>query len=77
MSRKYNIQSPNVIVVKAGGSTAAQWITAGAAVLTLAVVAKTAEVLIEKLNVTNEKIEKAKDVMTLKGIRGRLFKKGK
>lgn len=72
-----NITSPNVVVVKAGGSTAAQWITAACAVATLVVVAKTAEVLLDKASDATEKIEKARDVVTLKGLRSRFGKKGK
>lgn len=86
MKQSVNIVTPQTIVIK-NNANAAEIITAVCAVTTLAIVAKTAVEVSDKIdqatnvfNETSEKIEKTKNAMTFKStrdsIRNRFNKKG-
>lgn len=86
MKQNVKVVTPQAIVIK-NNANAAEVITALCAVTTLAIVAKTAVELSEKVeqatnvfNETSDKIEKTKDVVTFKSardsIRNRFNKKG-
>lgn len=75
MSKQVKITSPQVLVVKSGGSSVAEWITAACAVATLAVAASVANEVSAKIDDYNKKVEKTKDIVTFKNGRNTLREK--